>query len=328
VHGAQLERPTERTGTLIAVLIPCYNEAIAIAKVVSDFRQALPEAAIFVYDNNSTDRTVDVARRAGAVVRSEPMQGKGNVVRRMLAEIEADVYVLVDGDDTYEAAAARRMVNELREKRLDMVVGIRKEAEPGGEAYRRGHAWGNKAFNGVFAACFGNTFSDIFSGYRVFSRRFVKSFPALSSGFEIETEMSIHALELRLPSAEVPTQYFARPVGSESKLNTYRDGLRILGSMLRLFKQVAPFRFFGGISLAGGVLSLALGLPVIYEFIQTGLVPRFPTAILASGIMVLSGVAFITGVITESISHGRVEQKRLQYNVLPVPDWITRGDGS
>ena len=308
----------------IAVLIPCFNEAVAISKVIADFQQALPDSQIYVYDNNSTDDTAEVATRAGAVVRAEPLQGKGNVVRRMFAEIESEIYVLVDGDGTYEANAAERMVDQLQQQRLDMVVGTRREAEPGRVVYRSGHAWGNRAFNRVFAACFGSTFTDIFSGYRVFSRRFVKSFPALSSGFEIETEMSIHAVELRLPTMEIETQYFSRPEGSESKLNTYRDGFRILWSMLRLFKEVAPFRFFGGIALIGMLLSLLLGVPVIYEFTQTGLVPRFPTAILASAIMVLSGVFLLAGIIIESISQSRLEQKRLHYLALAsVRDFTT-----
>ncbi len=296
----------------IAVLIPCFNEEIAIAQVVEDFKTILPKASIYVYDNNSTDMTREVAAKAGAIVRSELRQGKGNVVRRMFADVEADCYLLVDGDGTYEAAAAPQLIETLNEKSLDMVVGIRK-TEAGETAYPSGHTWGNYAFNKLFSFYFSDMFSDIFSGYRCFSRRFVKSFPSLSSGFEIETEISTHAFDLKLPTAEIQTKYGARPQGSHSKLNTYRDGLNILWTIFKLYKDVFPFRFYGGIAALGCFLALYHGTPVILEFMDTGLVRKFPSAILASGIMTLSGVSFICGLILDGVTRGRLEQKRLWY---------------
>ncbi|WP_147822302.1 glycosyltransferase family 2 protein [Salidesulfovibrio onnuriiensis] len=303
----------------IAVVIPCYNEAAAIAKVVDDFRTQLVGADIYVFDNNSSDDTAEIARKAGAIVRNEPVPGKGNVVRRMFADVEADIYVLVDGDDTYDAPSVSTMVNMLLEQGLDMVVGVREEADPKGDAYRAGHSWGNKAFNRIFAACFGNQFTDIFSGFRVFSRRFVKSFPALSSGFEIETEMSIHAVKLLLPTAEYKTTYYARPEGSYSKLNTYQDGLRILWTIFKLFKEVYPFRFFCSIAALFAAVSLGLGLPIVGTWIATGLVPRFPTAILAMGIMLLSAISLTCGLILDSVARNHLENKRLKYLTLPAP---------
>jgi glycosyltransferase involved in cell wall biosynthesis len=301
----------------VAVLVPCYNEEAAVAAVVRDFRAALPDAAIYVYDNNSRDRTVEVARAAGAIVRTEPLQGKGNVVRRMFADIEADVYVLVDGDATYHAASAPIMVDKLLAERLDMVVGCRKDSEEA--AYRAGHRFGNALFTGSVARLFGNRFTDILSGYRIFSRRFVKSFPALATGFEIETELTVHALELRMPIAEMDTPYGARPAGSQSKLSTYRDGFRIMRMMMALFKDERPLQCFSIVFGVLAALSLALALPVIRTYMETGLVPRFPTAILATGIMLLGFLSLTCGFILDTVTHGRREMKRLSYLSIPGP---------
>lgn len=295
----------------IAVLLPCYNEETAIAGVIEDFRNALPSAQIYVYDNNSTDRTADAARSAGAIVRSETYQGKGNVVRRMLADIDADVYVMADGDGTYDTSAAGRLIDELVTNNLDMVVGTRLGG--GDEAYRRGHQWGNRFFNRVVGHLFGESFSDILSGYRVLSRRFAKSFPVTSSGFEIETELSVHALDLKIATAEIKLPYGARPEGSQSKLNTYRDGARILWTIAMLYKELKPGRFFGSAGVALMFMSLGLGLPLVATFLETGLVPRFPTAILATGIMQLGFLAFGCGLVLESVAQGRREAKRMRY---------------
>lgn len=300
----------------IAVLIPCYNEEVAIPRVVAAFRAALPDATVYVYDNNSKDGTVAAARAAGAVVRTETLQGKGNVVRRMFADIEADVYLLVDGDDTYDAAAAPEMVRLLVDRQLDMVNGARvTEIEA---AYRRGHRFGNAMLTGIVAWIFGNRISDMLSGYRAFSRRFVKSFPALSAGFETETEFTVHALELKMPVGEVKTSYKDRPAGSASKLRTYSDGLRILRTIVILVKEERPLQFF---SIAGAVL-LALGLliatPVVVDFMRTGLVPRLPTAVLATGIVLLSFLSFMCGLILDSVSRGRKEFKRIAYLAVPA----------
>lgn len=296
----------------IAILIPCYNEEIAISSVVKGFQSSLPDATIYVYDNNSTDSTAVVAARAGAVVRTETMQGKGNVVRRMFADIEADVYILVDGDGTYDSTAAPKLVRTLLDNQLDMVVGVRRTGI-NTEAYPSGHTWGNMAFNRLFSLYFSDRFTDIFSGYRGFSRRYVKSFPSLSSGFEIETEMSTHAFELKLPTQEIETTYFPRPEGSYSKLNTYRDGLHILMTIIRLYKDIFPFYFFGLFALFGFLTGIILGVPVITEFLRTGLVSRFPTAILATGIMIVSSISFVCGVLLSGVTRGRLEQKRLWY---------------
>lgn len=301
----------------IAVLLPCYNEAAAIAQTVSDFRAALPSAAIYVYDNNSSDETVAVARNAGAIVKTERMQGKGHVVRRMFADIDADIYVMADGDATYEAAAAPLLVGQLIGEQLDMVVGARKsEVEA---AYRRGHRFGNAMLTGMLARIFGRTFTDILSGYRVFSRRFVKSFPVLSSGFEIETEISVHALELRMPVAEVVTAYAARPEGSESKLNTYRDGFRILNTIVTLFRYERPLLFFGVIAVMLAAISIILAVPLILTYLETGLVPRFPTAILSTGLMILSALNGLCGLILDTVVRGRREVRRLAYLAYPAP---------
>jgi glycosyltransferase involved in cell wall biosynthesis len=300
----------------IAVLVPCLNEAAAIAKVVTDFRASLPQARVFVYDNGSSDDTVALARAAGAVVRSEPMRGKGNVVRRMFADVEADAYVLVDGDDTYDAAAAPELLERLLREPLDMVNAARRSSAAG--AYRAGHRFGNRLLSTLVAALFGNRITDLLSGYRVFSRRFVKSFPALAAGFEIETELSVHALQMRMPVAEVVTEYRERPQGSASKLNTYRDGLRILRTIMQLVKEEKPLAFFSLVAAVLALISLLLGVPVIIEFMHTGLVPRLPTALLAASIAILSFLGFACGLILDTVSRGRVEAKRLAYLSVPV----------
>jgi glycosyltransferase involved in cell wall biosynthesis len=300
----------------IAILLPCYNEEAAIARTVAAFRAALPGASVYVYDNNSVDRTREVAAEAGAIVRDERMQGKGHVVRRMFADVEADVYVMADGDMTYDAAAAPELVRRLVEERLDMVVGARKsEVE---EAYRRGHRLGNRLFTGLLAGLFGRSFTDIFSGYRVFSRRFVKSFPALSRGFETETEISVHALELAMPVAEIVTAYGARPEGSVSKLSTWRDGWRIARTILHLFRIERPVLFYGGFAAFLVALGLVLAVPLIVTYVQTGLVPRFPTAILITGLMIVAALSFAVGLILDTVVRGRREVRRLHYLALPA----------
>ena len=313
---------TSFTDLDIAVLIPCYNEAVAIAAVVRDFRAALPQARIYVYDNNSKDDTAGVAAAAGAIVRGEPWQGKGNVVRRMFSDIEADLYVLVDGDGTYHAPSAAKLIAALLDQQLDMVVGARVEQAQGTYqrgAYRPGHRFGNALLTGLVSKVFGRTIRDMLSGYRVFTRRFVKSFPAMSTGFEIETELSVHALELRMKMAEIDTPYGERPAGSFSKLSTYRDGWRILKLVSHLVKEERPADFFGAAFLALLMLSLVLGIPVIIEFMQTGLVPRFPTAILSTGIMLLAFLSLTCGIILETVTTARREMKRLAYLQIPRP---------
>ncbi len=300
----------------IAVLVPCYNEEAAIAKVVEDFAAALPHATIYVYDNCSTDRTAEVARDAGAVVMTEPLRGKGNVVRRMFADVEADIYLLVDGDDTYEAAAAPALVERLVGENLDMVSGAR--ANYGEGAYRPGHRFGNALLSGIVAVVFGNRFKDMLSGYRVFSRRFVKSFPALASGFEIETELTVHALELRMPVVEVATQYSDRPDGTASKLHTYRDGFRILMTILVLLKEERPLPFFAAICGLLMAISLVLSWPLFVTYIDTGLVPRIPTAILASAIMLLGFLSLGCGLVLDTVTRGRREMKRMRYLEIPA----------
>jgi glycosyltransferase involved in cell wall biosynthesis len=296
--------------------LPCYNEEAAIAQTVAGFRAALPTADIYVYDNNSKDRTREVAAAAGAIVRTERMQGKGHVVRRMFADVEADIYVMADGDSTYDAGAAPDLVAKLIDEQLDMVVGARRsEVE---EAYRRGHQLGNRLFTGILASLFGRTFSDIFSGYRVFSRRFAKSFPALARGFETETEISVHALELVMPVGEVVTAYGARPEGSVSKLSTYRDGWRIMKTILHLFRIERPVLFYGGFGLFLAVIALTISVPLVITFAQTGLVPRFPTAILATGLMIVAFMSFMCGLILDTVVRGRREVRRLHYLALPA----------
>jgi glycosyltransferase involved in cell wall biosynthesis len=301
----------------IAVLLPCYNEEAAIAQTVAGFRAALPDAPIYVYDNNSSDRTREVAAEAGAIVRTERMQGKGHVVRRMFADIEADIYVMADGDATYDAAAAPALIARLLDERLDMVVGARKSAVE--EAYRRGHRLGNQLFTGLLSRLFGRTFSDIFSGYRVFSRRFAKSFPALSRGFETETEISVHALELAMPVGEIVTVYGARPEGSESKLSTYRDGWRILKTILHLVRIERPVLFYGSFGLLLALLAIGLSVPLVITYVETGLVPRFPTAILATGLMIVAFMSFMCGLILDTVVRGRREVRRLHYLSFPAP---------
>ena len=310
--------------TRVALLVPCHNEAAAIDLVVKDFARALPHAEIYVYDNNSSDHTATVAKAAGAQVRREPQKGKGHVVRRMFADIEADVYVLVDGDATYCAETAPAMIELLHRENLDMVVGCR--VHESGDAYRRGHRFGNAVLTRFVSHLFGKRFTDILSGYRVFSRRFVKSFPALSKGFEIETELTVHALELNMPVGEVQTPYGARPAGSMSKLSTYRDGLRILRIILALYKHEKPLQFFSILATLLAVTSLALGTPVVVEWLHTGLVPRFPTAILATGIMILAFLSFGIGLVLETVTRGRHEMKRLIYLQFPsaaTGSWYT-----
>ena len=301
----------------VAVLIPCHNEAVAIQKVIADVRAALPEATVYVYDNNSTDGTVAAARAAGAVVRRETLQGKGHVVRRMFADVEADIYVLVDGDDTYDAAAAPAMLRLLLADGLDMVIGARATDAPA--AWRAGHRLGNRVLSGTVAAMFGNRVSDVLSGYRVFSRRFVKSFPALATGFETETEFTVHALELCMAIGEVRTAYRDRPAGSVSKLRTCSDGLRILRTIVILVKEQRPLQFFSLCGLLLLLLGIGLAVPVIMQFLATGLVPRLPTAVLATGLVLLSFLSLAAGLILDSVARGRKEFKRLAYLALPGP---------
>lgn len=298
-------------GYRIAVLVPCFNEAIAVAQVVRDFRAALPEATVFVYDNNSTDDTVAVARAAGAEVFRETRQGKGFVVRRMFADVEADIYVLVDGDATYHAGSVRSMIGRLVESRCDMVVGSRVDQVQA--AYRAGHRTGNRLLTGCVSAVFGRSFSDMLSGYRVFSRRFVKSFPLLSAGFEIETELTIHALELGLAVAEIETPYYARPEGSESKLSTWGDGFRILWTIIELYRSERPLRFFGAIAILLAVASIVFAVPIFITFAETGLVPRLPTAVLSTGMMVMAFLSLAAGLVLDTVSRGRREMKLLAY---------------
>jgi glycosyltransferase involved in cell wall biosynthesis len=301
----------------VAVLVPCYNEERAIAKVVADFRAALPEAAIYVYDNNSTDGTVEAARRAGAVVRRATYQGKGHVVRRMFNDIEADVYVLVDGDATYDAPSAPAMVAKLLDERLDMVVAARLDREQA--AYRPGHRAGNRLLTGFVAHMFGRSFTDILSGYRAFSRRFVKSFPILSGGFEIETELTIHALELELPVGEIATPYYSRPSGSASKLSTWSDGSRILWTVLKLYRAERPLSLFGAFGVALAIMSIGLAIPIVITYVQEGVVPRLPTAVLSTGLMVLAFLSIACGLILDTVTRGRREFKLIAYLALRAP---------
>ena len=309
-------------GPRIAVILPCYNEAGAIVQTVQDFRRALPAADIYVFDNNSTDGSYDLAAGAGAIVRRVAQQGKGHVVRRMFADVEADIYVMADGDATYEAAAAPRLVAAMLEDNLDMVVGARRsEVE---EAYRRGHRFGNWALTSLLKQLFGRSFTDILTGYRVFSRRFVKSFPVLSAGFEIETEISVHALELAMPVSEIMTVYGARPEGSASKLSTYRDGWRILRTIFTLYRIEKPILFFGIIATLLAAAGIILATPLIVTYIETGLVPRFPTAILVTGLMILATLSGMCGLILDTVVRGRREVRRLAYLTFPAPSNFER----
>jgi len=301
----------------IAVLVPCYNEEAAIGRVVRDFRAVLPDATIYVYDNNSRDRTAEVAAEAGAIVRRETLQGKGNVVRRMFADVEADIYVMVDGDDTYHAPSAPALIQKLIDEQLDMVNGARvTEIEA---AYRPGHRFGNLLLTSLVTFVFGRRTADMLSGYRVFSRRFVKSFPTLVAGFEIETELTVHALELRMPIAEVATPYKDRPPGSVSKLSTFRDGFRILFMIGKLVKEERPLEFFSIAAAALMVASVIIATPVVLTFLETGLVPRLPTAVLSTGLMILAFLAVACGLILETVTRGRRELKRLAYLTHPAP---------
>ena len=299
------------------MLLPCYNEEAAIAATIAGFSAALPSATIYVYDNNSRDRTRELAAQAGAVVRTERQQGKGHVVRRMFADIDADVYIMADGDLTYDPTAAPEMVELLLRDQLDMVVGTRQHEEK--EAYRGGHVLGNRLFTGLLSSLFGRSFNDIFSGYRVFSRRFVKSFPVLSSGFEIETEMSVHALELRMPVGEVETSYGARPEGSQSKLSTYSDGWRILKTIGTLYRVERPALFYGSVGALLLAAAIVLAIPLVITYVHTGLVPRVPTAILVTGITIIAVLCFFAGLILDTVTRGRREIRRLSYLAQRAP---------
>lgn len=301
----------EAAAPRVAVLVPCHNEEASVGQVVAGFRRDLPAARIYVYDNNSTDRTVEVALAAGAMIGREPLQGKGNVIRRMFSDIDADVYVLVDGDNTYESASAQAMVSQLVENGLDMVTGTRVTEIQA--AYRRGHRTGNVLLTGIVTLIFGKRITDMLSGYRVFSRRFVKSFPALSAGFETETELTIHALELRMPLGERDTPYRDRAVGSTSKLSTYKDGARISLTILHLVKEERPLQFFTLIAVVLFLTSVILGIPLITEFRRTHLVPRLPTGVLATGIMMLSFLSLVCGLVLDSVARARKEVKQLAY---------------
>lgn len=303
----------------IAVTIPCYNEAVTIAKVIADFKAALPDADIYVFDNNSTDNTAQIARDAGAIVRSERRQGKGHVVRRIFSDVEADIYLMVDGDDTYDATVANTLIELLKRNHVDMVVGTRADVTK--DAGRGGHAFGNKIFNKIYGRLFGKQFSDIFSGYRVFSRRFVKSFPAVSSGFEIETEMSVHCSQLGISTLERPTRYGIRPDDSHSKLRTFRDGFRILGMFAMLAKETRPAAFFGAIGLALVSLAGILAAPLFLTYFETGLVPRFPTAILATSLVMMASISAVCGLILDSLARARTEAKRSVFLSFPARDW-------
>ncbi len=299
----------------IAVLIPCYNEEQTIGDVVARFRATLPSAQIYVYDNNSSDLTALRARASGATVIREPRQGKGNVVRRMFADIDADIYLMVDGDGTYAPEDAPQLINTLLTSHSDMAVGTRRGVTD--DAGRAGHAFGNRIFNGLYKQLFGNDFTDIFSGYRAFTRRFVKSFPAVSGGFEIETEMSVHASQLKLPVSEIALDYGRRPEGSSSKLSTYRDGAKILWMFAMLMKETQPMRFFSLFAAFFAAVSLVLMAPILVEYFATGLVPRMPTWVLSLGLLLLAVLMGVTGLVLDSVSRGRAEQKRIFYLSLP-----------
>jgi len=305
----------------IAAVIPCFNEALAITQVVEEVRAALPEAEIHVFDNNSTDDTAAVARAAGAAVTHVALRGKGNVVRRMFADVEADVYVMVDGDATYDLSAARSMIRMLAERKLDMVVGARVDDHSDMQTYRPGHRFGNRLLTGAVAGLFGGSFTDMLSGFRVFSRRYVKSFPALAKGFEIETELTVHALELRMPYAEVPSIYRSRLEGSASKLSTYRDGWRILGTISKLFVSERPLMFFAVLAALLALVSIGLAVPLMLTYFETGLVPRLPTALLATGLMLSAMLALVCGAVLHTVTIGRREAKRLRYLSTPATGW-------
>jgi glycosyltransferase involved in cell wall biosynthesis len=297
--------------TEIAEILPCYNEEATVGKTVRDFRAALPAAKVYVYDNNSKDRTVEAARSAGAIVRSEVRQGKGNVMRRMFADVEADIYVLADGDDTYDASVAPALIKKLIEEGLDLVTGLRVHSDAA--AYRAGHLWGNRMLTGLTAMMFNVKLGDMLSGYRVMSRRFVKSFPFTAEGFGIETELTVHAVRLLMPTAEVETAYKERPVGSVSKLSTYRDGFKILFTIAQMLREERPLLFFSVIAGMIAAVSVAFGTSILIEFAHTGLVPRLPTAILATGLMLIAFLALMSGLILDTVTRGRWANKRLAY---------------
>lgn len=307
-------------GQKIVLIVPCYNEEAAIDAVIRDFQDAMPELEVFVFDNNSSDKTAEVALAAGAKVIAVPLKGKGNVVRRMFADVEADIYVMVDGDATYDASAVRQLVDKLLDEHLDMVVGCREtDTSIIADAYRHGHQWGNHMLTQSVALIFGGSFKDMLSGYRAFTRRYVKSFPALSHGFETETELTVHALELRMPFGEVMTMYGVRPEGSTSKLSTYRDGWKILKTIGRLYVSERPFIFFGICGLLLAFTSVLLSLPLLVEYLREGLVPRLPTAVLSASMMVSALLAFVCGLILDNVTRGRHEMKRLAYLSIPAP---------
>jgi glycosyltransferase involved in cell wall biosynthesis len=300
----------------VAVLIPCYNEEVAIGQVVGDFKKALPTANIYVFDNNSTDQTVARAQDAGAHVSHVPFRGKGNVVRRMFADIEADIFVLVDGDATYHAPSAAALIEKMLNEQLDMVVGVRRHEHE--DAYRSGHEFGNKLLTGCVSSIFGGTFTDMLSGYRVFSRRYVKSFPALAQGFETETELTVHALELRMPYGEVITPYGVRPGGSVSKLSTYKDGIRILKTIAKLYATERPILFYSIIALICAMIGVAISIPLAVTYLETGLVPRIPTAILSTGLLLCGVTSFVAGLILQATTLSRRQFKRLSYLAIPA----------
>ena len=331
-HGGVSEKATQLLQLpkhlKIAVLLPCYNEEQTIAAVVSNFRRAIPNAHIYVFDNASTDRTSFMAQAAGATIIRETHKGKGHVVRRMFAEVEADIYLMADGDGTYDAASAPELIALMLRERADMAIGARANIIQ--DAGRKGHAFGNRLFNGLYKRLFSNDYQDIFSGYRVFSRRFVKTFPALSKGFEIETEMSVHASELAIPVVEIELPYGKRPEGSTSKLNSVRDGLKILNTFVKLLKETHPVRFYGLLAFATLSFSLALGMPIIITYLETGLVPRLPTAILSMGLALMFVMLSACGMILDSVAQGRIEAKRLAYLMQPAlrltPDYVKNND--
>ncbi|MCH8476157.1 MAG: glycosyltransferase family 2 protein [Opitutales bacterium] len=301
----------------VAVLVPCYNEEASVGMVVREFKHHLPDAKIYVYDNNSTDNTAEKAREAGAIVRREVLQGKGNVVRRMFADISAEIYILVDGDATYDASCAPAMIDMLIQDQLDMVTGVRCAFAQ--ESYRSGHRFGNWMFSTLISRIFGDRITDLLSGYRVFSRRFVKSFPVLSNSFEIETEFTVHALELKMPLGEMKTPYGARPPGSVSKLSTFRDGFKILWLVFTLVKNERPLPLFGGCAIVIFIFSVILCIPLLLTYFETGLVPRLPTAILVVGLLITGTLSFFSGIILDNVTRGRQELKRLQYLSQPGP---------
>ncbi len=303
--------------TRVAVLVPCYNESAAIAAVVRDFRQALPHAAVYVYDNASSDGTAAIAESAGAVVRDVQPRGKGNVVRRLFADVDADIFVLVDGDSTYDAASAPAMIALLQSQGLDMVIGTRSAVDPA--AYRSGHVWGNRMLTGFLGWLFGQHCEDVLSGYRVFSRRYVKSFPALSAHWGIDPEMIVHALELGMPIGTISTSYRARPEGSASKVNTWPDGARLGWAMVRLFQAERPLFFYGVIAAVFAVASVGLAAPLLETYLETGLVPRLPTAVLATGLMLFAALSGAVGLTLNTVTRGRREAKLLAYLREPGP---------